>query len=55
MPPAVMEAASPQVVRNPVGSACACSDLYERRRVVKERWAEFFAGGIREPKALPIR
>ncbi|MDE2964953.1 MAG: hypothetical protein OXU26_13675 [Acidobacteriota bacterium] len=45
----------PQVLRNPVAAACARSDLFEHRSVLMEQWVEFLAGGIREPKALPIR
>ena len=50
-----MEAALPHVVRNPVKAACARSDLCVRRRVLMEQWAEFLAGGDREPKAVPTR
>ena len=53
MPPAVMEAALPRVVRNPVEAACARSDLCVRRPVLMEQWAEFLAGGDREPRVVP--
>ena len=46
---------SPIEPRNQVEPAYARSDLFERRRVLMEQWAEFLAGGNREPKAVPIR
>ena len=49
------EAALSHVIRNQVEPAYARSDLFERRRVLMEQWAEFLAGGDREPKAVPIR
>ncbi len=54
-PHAVMEAALSHVIRNQVEAAYARSDLFERRRVLMEQWAQFLAGGNREPKAAPIR
>ena len=50
-----MEAALPHAVRNPVEAACHCSDLCVCRHALMEQWAEFLAGGDREPKAVPIR
>ncbi len=43
-PHAVMEAALAHVVRNQVEAAYARSDLFERRRVLMEQWAEYLAG-----------
>ena len=43
-PHAVMEAALAHVVRNKVEAAYARSDLFERRRVLMEQWAEYLAG-----------
>ena len=45
VPHAVMEAALSHVVRNQVEAAYARSDLFERRRVLMERWAEFLVQG----------
>ena len=42
-PHTVMEAALSHVVRNQVEAAYARSDLFERRRTLMERWAEFLA------------
>ncbi len=42
-PHAVMEAALAHVVRNQVEAAYARSDLFERRRVLMEQWAEYLA------------
>ena len=42
-PHAVMEAALAHVVRNKVEAAYARSDLFERRRVLMEQWAEYLA------------
>ena len=42
-PRAVMEAALAHTVRNQVEAAYARSDLFERRRVLMERWAEYLA------------
>ena len=47
-PHAVMEAALSHVVRNQVEAAYARSDLFERRRILMEQWAEFLG---REPEA----
>ena len=44
-PRAVMEAALAHAVRNRVEAAYARSDLFERRRVLMEQWAEYLAGG----------
>ena len=49
-PHAVMEAALSHVVRNQVEAAYARSDLFGRRRVLMERWAEFLAAS-RKPAA----
>ena len=38
-----MEAALAHAVRNQVEAAYARSDLFERRRVLMERWAEYLA------------
>ena len=54
-PREVIEAALAHAVRNRVEAAYARSDLFERRRVLMEQWAEFLAGGNREPKVVPIR
>ncbi len=43
-PHAVMEAALAHAVRNRVEAAYARSDLFERRRVLMEQWAEYLAG-----------
>ncbi len=43
-PRAVMEAALAHVVRNQVEAAYARSDLFERRRVLMDDWAEYLAG-----------
>ena len=43
-PRAVMEAALAHAVRNRAEAAYARSDLFERRRVLMERWAEYLAG-----------
>ena len=43
-PRAVMEAALAHAVRNKVEAAYAPSDLFERRRVLMEQWAEYLAG-----------
>ena len=43
-PHAVMEAALAHVVRNQVEAAYARSDLFERRRVLMEQWAEYLGG-----------
>ena len=43
-PHAVMEAALAHVVRNKVEAAYARSDLFERRRVLMDQWAEYLAG-----------
>ena len=40
-PHAVMEAALSHVVRNKVEAAYARSDLFERRRILMEQWAEY--------------
>ena len=40
-----MEAALSHVVRNQVEAAYARSDLFERRRTLMERWAEFLVQG----------
>ncbi|MDE0257822.1 MAG: site-specific integrase, partial [Gammaproteobacteria bacterium] len=40
----VMEAALAHAVRNKVEAAYARSDLFERRRVLMEQWAEYLAG-----------
>ena len=42
-PHAVMEAALAHAVRNQVEAAYARSDLFERRRVLMEQWAEYLA------------
>ena len=44
-PHAVMEAALSHVVRNQVEAAYARSDLFERRRVLMERWASYLTQG----------
>ena len=49
-PHAVMEAALSHVIRNQVEAAYARSDLFERRRVLMEHWAEFLGTG-RKPAA----
>ncbi len=54
-PHAVMEAALSHMIRNQVEAAYARSDLFERRRVLMEQWAEFLAGRNRESKVVPIR
>ena len=43
-PRAVMEAALAHAVRNRAEAAYARSDLFERRRVLMERWAEYLSG-----------
>ena len=43
-PRAVMEAALAHAVRNRVEAAYARSDLFERRRVLMEQWAEYLVG-----------
>ena len=43
-PHAVMEAALAHAVRDKAEAAHARSDLYERRRVLMEQWAEYLAG-----------
>ena len=43
-PRAVMEAALAHAVRSPAEAAYARSDLFERRRVLMEQWAEYLAG-----------
>ncbi|MDE2783477.1 MAG: site-specific integrase, partial [Gemmatimonadota bacterium] len=43
-PRAVMEAALAHAVRNRAEAAYARSDLFERRRDLMERWAEYLAG-----------
>ncbi len=43
-PRAVMEAALAHAVRNKVEAAYARSDLFERRRILMEQWAEYLAG-----------
>ena len=43
-PHPVMEAALAHVVRNKVEAAYARSDLFERRRVLMDQWAEYLAG-----------
>ena len=43
-PHAVMEAALAHAVRNRVEAAYARSDLFERRRVLMDQWAEYLAG-----------
>ena len=57
-PHTVMEAALSHVVRNQVEAAYARSDLFERRRVLMERWAEFLVQGTartRSPDDNTIR
>ncbi len=49
---AVMETALSHVIRNRVEAAYARSDLFERRRVLMEQWAEFLARGTGEDTAL---
>ena len=44
-PHAVMEAALAHAVRDKAEAAYARSDLFERRRVLMEQWAEYLAGG----------
>ena len=44
-PHTVMEAALSHMVRNQVEAAYARSDLFERRRTLMERWAEFLVQG----------
>ena len=53
-PHAVMEAALSHVVRNQVEAAYARSDLFERRRILMEQWAEFLAAS-RKPAAADPR
>ncbi len=43
-PHAVMEAALAHAVRNPVEAAYARSDLFERRRVLMQAWADYIGG-----------
>ena len=43
-PHAVMEAALAHAIRDKVEAAYARSDLFERRRVLMEQWAEYLAG-----------
>ena len=52
-PHAVMEAALSHVVRNQVEAAYARSDLFERRRVLMEQWAEFLAASRKPAAADP--
>lgn len=40
----VIEAALAHAVRDRVEAAYARSDLFERRRVLMEQWAEYLAG-----------
>ncbi len=49
-PREVIEAALAHVVRNRVEAAYARSDLFERRRVLMEQWAEFLSA-VRKPAA----
>ena len=49
-PHAVMEAALAHAVRNPVEAAYARSDLFERRGVLMQAWADH-AGGVSRPPA----
>ena len=53
-PHAVMEAALSHVIRNQVEAAYARSDLFERRCVLMEQWAEFLGAG-RKPAGAPNR
>ncbi|MXW67914.1 MAG: tyrosine-type recombinase/integrase [Gemmatimonadales bacterium] len=46
-PHAVMEAALAHAVRDKAEAAYARSDLFERRRVLMEQWAEYLANGTR--------
>ena len=49
-PHAVMEAALAHTVRNAAEAAYARSDLFDRRRVLMQRWADY-AGGVSRPTA----
>ena len=42
-PREVVEAALAHMVQNKVEPAYQCSDLFERRRVLMEQWAEYLA------------
>ena len=44
MPHAVMEAALAHTIKNKAEAAYARSDLFEKRRVLMESWAEYLAG-----------
>ena len=50
-PHAVMEAALSHVIRNQVEAAYARSDLFERRRVLMDQWAEFLAASRKQAAA----
>ena len=49
-PREVIEAALAHVVRNRVEAAYACSDLFERRRILMDDWARYLAQGIGCPR-----
>ena len=54
-PREVIEAVLAHVVRNRVEEAYACSDLFERHRVVMDDWARYLAQGIACPHQVKKR
>ena len=50
----VLAAALPHVIRNQVDAAYACSDLFERRHVLMQQWADYLAGGSQRPADPPF-
>ena len=54
-PREVIEAALAHVVPNKVEAAYARSDLFERRRLLMDDWAEYVGGGHRSAAAPPAQ
>ena len=50
-PREVIDAALAHVVRNRVEAPYARSELFERRRVLMQQWADYLAGGSQGPQA----
>ena len=51
----MIEAALAHVVRNRVEAAYACSDLFDRRRILMDDWARYLAQGIGGPGQARVR
>ena len=52
-PQEVIEAALAHVVQNKVEAAYARSDLFERRRLLMDDWAQYLGAGARSRSCFP--